>query len=668
MTKLSVRSTISMPRRSTAIALAVALVAGTLTLGGAIGLGIRLPGGWFSSAPHDTTDFDYSALGRPLKRLRHGYVQEALSESASSSESGGARPATRRAARRVVIDFTNDDFEHAYAVSALPFSAQSDTSTATRQSGEPGNCLPAGGTAWYRYDAKEPVALFANTFGTSGASALAVFTGDRLGNLRSLGCDVNALGNAQVGFLASPGRYWFQITQPVAGGRTVFELLAVGPTTLETISATGEKADGIAVEHPELSADGRLIVFFSRARNLTPTPPDCNGGVSCESLYVRDRSTGDVAVIASSASPYSGNDFRSSITHPAISPDGRFVGFTGYPSVGETPGGYTGDPDDGETANANVYLFDRVTRRTELVSRNSAGEPGRRDPLVNAGMFYGSLAPSISSGGRFVEFFSDAANLGGPREPGKTLNVYRRDRLTGETRLVSVDDTGRAMRANSIACTGRNISADGRFIAFLSTFGTGGDTATSKSSFYRAYLWDAVTGRTRLISRLLPGRAPETAGNYCIVISSSGSHVGFVSRDALVPEDTNNTPDVYVYEVATDRLRRVSVTSAGEQTIDPNVAGEDAGAFARAVTLSGDGRYAAFDSAAAGLAPGAEYGRRQVFVHDLLTGATTLASVSSTGEPLEGESTIPYISADGGSVAFLNTVAGFTHVLVHELR
>jgi hypothetical protein len=168
-------------------------------------------------------------------------------------------------------------------------------------------------------------------------------------------------------------------------------------------------------------------------------------------------------------------------------------------------------------------------------------------------------------------------------------------------------------------------------------------------------------------------------GNYCVSISSDGSHVGWVSRDALVPEDTNGTPDVYVYEVATGRLKRASVTSAGEQTIDPNIEGEDTGPFKRGVTLSADGRYVVFDSAAPNLAPGAvgstgkpssaPPGPRQIFLHDNLTGATRLVSVSSTGEPLSGESILPYISPDASAVTFMHVGrGGRLEVVVHQLR
>jgi hypothetical protein len=104
------------------------------------------------------------------------------------------------------------------------------------------------------------------------------------------------------------------------------------------------------------------------------------------------------------------------------------------------------------------------------------------------------------------------------------------------------------------------------------------------------------------------------------------------------------------------------------------------------VTLSGDGRYAAFDSTAADLAPrpaGAPQsteGSLGVYVHDLVTGSTALASVSSAGPALTGDNGMPYISADGTAVAFMSTAlspppdpvptqsAPREDVMVHVLR
>ena len=58
----------------------------------------------------------------------------------------------------------------------------------------------------------------------------------------------------------------------------------------------------------------------------------------------------------------------------------------------------------------------------------------------------------------------------------------------------------------------------------------------------------------------------------------------------------------------------------------------------------------------------------RVFLHDIVTGATVLVSFSCTGDPLLGSSSMPYISADGSAVAFMNIgSSGTTRVMVHEL-
>src|SRR5207302_1597102 len=113
---------------------------------------------------------------------------------------------------------TNDKFERAYVVPSIPFRAHTDSANATRETGEPGDCFPTGGTAWYRYTALDGGGLFSNTFGTANPTALGVYEGSELASLRLVGCDKNARGNSQVGFRATAGHtYWFQLTSTLRG-------------------------------------------------------------------------------------------------------------------------------------------------------------------------------------------------------------------------------------------------------------------------------------------------------------------------------------------------------------------------------------------------------------------------------------------------------------------
>ncbi|TML22379.1 MAG: hypothetical protein E6G35_15735 [Actinobacteria bacterium] len=73
---------------------------------------------------------------------------------------------------------------------------------------------------------------------------------------------------------------------------------------------------------------------------------------------------------------------------------------------------------------------------------------------------------SISRGGRYVVFLSEASNLV-PRDTNGTWDVFVRDRLAGTTSLVSVSGTG--AQANGTSASGAEaVSADGRLVTFES--------------------------------------------------------------------------------------------------------------------------------------------------------------------------------------------------------
>ncbi len=150
-------------------------------------------------------------------------------------------------------------------------------------------------------------------------------------------------------------------------------------------------------------------------------------------------------------------------------------------------------------------------------------------------------------------------------------------------------------------------------------------------------------------------------------ISGDGRFVAYSSSaDNLVEGDTNEARDIFLHDLETGATTRVSVDSTGSQ-------GNDASGSA---SISGDGRFVAFSSAADNLVEGDANEERDVFVHDVETGVTRLVSVSSTGEGGNGISQNPTISADGRFVAFSsdadNLVAGDTNeagdIFMHEIE
>lgn len=149
-----------------------------------------------------------------------------------------------------------------------------------------------------------------------------------------------------------------------------------------------------------------------------------------------------------------------------------------------------------------------------------------------------------------------------------------------------------------------------------------------------------------LVSVGLDTVAPQGASSG-VAISRDGNVVGFYS-DAfrLVAGDTNEARDVFVRDLTTGNIERVSVSSAG---IQANLGSHQAGG---PPALSDDGSVVAFYSDATNLVPGAVNGRRNVFVRHRDSGITELVSSSVTGGSANGDSLMPSISADGRFVAF----------------
>lgn len=161
-----------------------------------------------------------------------------------------------------------------------------------------------------------------------------------------------------------------------------------------------------------------------------------------------------------------------------------------------------------------------------------------------------------------------------------------------------------------------------------------------------------VAGRLSLVSV----SSDEVQGNQeseHSSVSADGRFVAFVSlADNLVPEDTNGTSDIFVRDRLLGTTQRVSVSSRGREGNASSGLLNGLGA----PSISGDGRFVAFDSDADNLVGGDRNGGPDVFVHDRLTGETTRISVAADGT---GGGNRPTISRDGRYVAFLSDSASF---------
>jgi Tol biopolymer transport system component len=255
----------------------------------------------------------------------------------------------------------------------------------------------------------------------------------------------------------------------------------------------------------------------------------------------------------------------------------------------------------------------------------------------------------VSADGRFVAFLSTASNLV-PGDTNGEPDVFVHDRRTGSTRRVSVGTGG--AQGNSVS-DNPAISADGRFVAFASYASNlvRGDGNDDQDVFVR----DRQAGTTARVS-LGPGGAQGDFYSDNPALSANGRFVAFESGASnLVPGDSNGVLDVFVRDRQTGTTRRVSLGAAGAQ-------GDE---FSFGPAISADGRFVAFASVATNLVPGDTNGEADVFVRDRKAGTTRRVSFGLGSAQGNGESYAPALSADGRLVAFLsratNLVPGDTN-------
>lgn len=197
-----------------------------------------------------------------------------------------------------------------------------------------------------------------------------------------------------------------------------------------------------------------------------------------------------------------------------------------------------------------------------------------------------------------------------------------------------------------------DISDDGRYVAFRSSASNLVTNDTNESN--DIFVYDHETQEVSLVSIASDG-SQANRNSASPVISSNGRYVAFWSgADNLVPNDTNESTDVFVHDRETGETTRVSVSSDGTQG-DAN-SGYNYDVDGGDIAISGDGRFVAFPSYADNLVDtpstvSTPY--MQLYLHDRQTGETKLISLGVDGEEGSGSSDKAVaMSADGRYIAF----------------
>lgn len=274
---------------------------------------------------------------------------------------------------------------------------------------------------------------------------------------------------------------------------------------LSLVSVPSDDLPIVSGDEPSISGDGRYVVFST----------------SWDGVYIRDRQTNQTSMLPQSPD---GMPPNAGSRNPVISENGHIVAFESL-ATNLAPG----DPN----TNFDIYVRDLLTghiSRLPLIGPEGLGQQYE-------------FNSSISADGRYVAFMTNDENVVSNDDNG-LWDVFVHDRQTGQTRLISVASNGTQSNGHSEE---PSISADGRYVAFESS-ARNLDSLSELSQRLDIYVHDRWTGETRRISvtesgTLGNGFAQQPA------ISGNGRYVAYSSTSSnLVPNDTNDRFDIFVHD------------------------------------------------------------------------------------------------------------------------
>jgi WD40-like Beta Propeller Repeat len=383
-------------------------------------------------------------------------------------------------------------------------------------------------------------------------------------------------------------------------------------TTRVSIGNDGAEANGRS-ELAAVNADGCVVAFKSAASNLI-----ANDGNGLIDVFVRDRKAGTTERIP--VKPYVGPDPNAISYPPALDADGGVVIF-GSEASNLVSGDFNASPD--------LFAYDRTLNLTSILTLvldvNGQGRGGGRVP---------DLPPSVCADGSLAAFTSSAADLVSG-DGNEANDVFVRNRITGTIELISVSPVGGGGHAADGPSAGGAISGDGCTVAFYSdaTNLVPDDTNEVRDVFAR----DRCAGTTERVSVATSGaqaNGPSQASGGLPAVSADGRYVAFASDASnLVAGDTNGVTDIFLRDTCigapagcVPQTLRISVATDGGEANGPS----------DSPSISADGRFIAFDSAAANLVPDGSSAPTGAYLRDTCFGApagcvpqTTRLAISS---------------------------------------
>ncbi len=431
---------------------------------------------------------------------------------------------------------------------------------------------------------------------------------------------------------------WLLLRIQIASAVFVFAICVIcnlargGVTEIVSVTSEGDQSSGYSVE-PEVSDDGRHVVFYAAADDLVPG--DTNGFAD---VFVRDRLTNETTRVSISSD---GEQANGDCRFPTISGDGRMVAF--HSSADNLV------PDD-TNSEWDIFVHDRKTGVTVRASVGPIGEES------DEGGYFGS----ISGNGQFVVF-----NTGEPLSEEDTNNVsdiYRHDLISKDTVRVSVGTGGFQLDGASVKAS---ISYYGEYVAFLSL--ARNVDPIDIDNRYDVYVRDILSDETVLVS---PSSSnDQSADEDCelSVISADGQNIAFITEATnLIEGEQLGVKYAYLYDRSKNLMRLMSRSYCGE----PGDQRTDT------VAITPDGQWVVFYSAAQNLVPGGSWPVRNIFLRNTVTNQILEVSEASDGSPANADSYDPALSNDGHIIVFSSIADNLvdddsnnTHdIFAHELE
>lgn len=338
----------------------------------------------------------------------------------------------------------------------------------------------------------------------------------------------------------------------------------------------------------------------------------------CAPIFASSRSTTTLVTAGLDGTGANRSSFQRTKT---LSADGRFTVFSTEAS----------DIILNDTNNTNdIFIYDRITKKTELISATPAGIPGDE----------GSFGPTISADGRYVAYATNADTIL-PRTADmcyddSCTNMIIHDRQTGMNKFANLDDNGKPLYVFSTSYN--TISADGHSVVF----NTASERPNDTNGFIDTYIHNTQTNTTKLVSVDNDGNVGSGGAGYGYSLSADGRYVALETDSVLTSEDVNEATDVYLRDTVGGKTSLIS------KGVKPGTIYDGSGSAA----ISDNGQFVAFESYAENLIANDTNKQRDVFVHNLATKVTKRISNGVKGQQANSGSTEPSMSSDGRFVVY----------------